>query len=276
MQKDEGHATNEQPASNGQQDRKIRDFLPLLKIWSDQVSEHVIVCGDPARAAQIAESLDTFEELSFNREYRVFHGTLGTRPLTVASHGVGAAGAAVCFKELIRGGARNIIRVGTAGSLAPDKLRDGDIVVAQAAVRCDGLTEQLVAMPFPAVADPRLSLRLHQAVCDAGATAHKSPGEGRSEYGTILTVGAFYPELEELPNNYYARAGVLAVEMEVSVLFVLAGLHGVAAAGVFALDGVAVDFDGAAYDPHREVVAGAVEISIEAALQVFRDPEPRT
>ena len=69
----------------------------------------------------------------------------------MVSHGVGAAGAAVCFEELIRGGAREIIKIRNAGSLSRD-IVDGDIVIASGAVREDGLTEQLVDLPYPAIA----------------------------------------------------------------------------------------------------------------------------
>src|SRR6056297_3459630 len=107
-------------------------FLPLLKLPAEEIKEKVIVCGDPERAEKIAKKLDGFEEISYNREYRVFNGSKAGVELTVASHGVGGPGAAVCFEELIRGGARKIIRVGTAGSLNPD-IKDGDIVIASAA-----------------------------------------------------------------------------------------------------------------------------------------------
>jgi uridine phosphorylase len=54
--------------------------------------------------------------------------------------------------------------------------------------------------------------------------------------------------------------------MEAATLFVIASLHGIAAGGVFAIDGVAVDFDAEAYDPHREVVKQGVENSISIAV----------
>jgi uridine phosphorylase len=240
-------------------------YLPILKLNSTEITECVLVCGDPARAEAIASRLLNARELSYNREYRVFSGTAGTTPVTVVSHGVGAAGAAVCFEELIRGGARRLVRVGTAGSLAPQQLRDGDIVISTAAVRGDGLTDQLVAPAFPAVADPELTAELSRAA------ASRSPRVAR---GIILTVGAFYGGVDELPNNYYSRAGVLAVEMEAAALFVIASLRGIAAAGIFAIDGIAVDFDAAAYDPHREVVSEAIEDSIDIAVSVFEGERP--
>ncbi|WP_204367673.1 hypothetical protein [Enterococcus crotali] len=50
-------------------------------------------------------------------------------------------GAAVCFEELIKAGAKEIIRVGTAGSYV-EELPPGSLIVADSAVREDGLTYQ--------------------------------------------------------------------------------------------------------------------------------------
>ena len=85
----------------------------------------------------------------------------------------------------------------------------------------------------------------------------------------MLTTGAFYPGPEGLPNNYYSKAGVIAVEMEVSALFVIASLHGVKAGAILAIDGIAVDFDAGKYNPHRERVKEAIEEEIVLALEAL-------
>ncbi len=234
-------------------------FLPILKVDSRKINEKVIVCGDPARAAAIAAKLDTAEEIGYNREYRLFNGVKDGVKITVASHGVGAAGAAVCFEELIKGGAQEIIRVGTAGSLNME-IVDGDIVIASGAVREDGLTQQLISPSYPAIASHELTSRLEQAGLSSGIAFNT---------GIVLTIAAFYPELEELPNNYFSKANVIAVEMEASALFVIASLHGIKAAAIMAIDGIAIDFDADSYNPHRDKVSQAIEDEIEVAIQAF-------
>jgi uridine phosphorylase len=231
-------------------------FLPILKTEAHNINTGVIVCGDPERARLIASRLEQPEEVSHNREYRLFNGRKNGRDITVVSHGVGAAGAAVCFEELIRGGAREIIRVGTAGSLHPD-IQDGELVIASAAVREDGLTDKLVAPGYPAVGSYRLVTKLQKTSQEMNIPAHT---------GIVLTVAAFYPGPEGLPNNYYSRAGVIAVEMEVSALFVIASLHGIEAGAVLAIDGMAIDFEVEEYNPHREKVREAIEQEIDLAL----------
>lgn len=231
-------------------------FLPILKIDSRKIKERVIVCGDPSRAAKIADKLDYAEEISYNREYRLFNGVSNGAEMTIASHGVGASGAAVCFEELIKGGAKEIIRVGTAGSLNKD-IVDGDIVIASGAVREDGLTQQLISQSYPAIASHELTNKLEKAGVDIGINTNT---------GIILTIAAFYPGLEDLSNNYFSKANVIAVEMEASALFVIASLCGIKAAAIMAIDGIAIDFDADSYNPHRDEVKRAIENEIEIAI----------
>lgn len=51
-----------------------------------------------------ADLMDTAELVSANREYHTFVGMWKGTPLTVASHGIGGAGASCCFEELIQAG----------------------------------------------------------------------------------------------------------------------------------------------------------------------------
>ncbi len=236
------------------------DMLPILKTTSDKINDKVIVCGDPGRVDKISKYIDDVDEIAYNREYKLINGIYNNQKISVVSHGVGAAGAAVCFEEIIKGGAKEIIRVGTAGSLDLS-IKDGDMVIAEAAIREDGLTEQLIKKEYPAVADMSLTGNLI-------ISANKFT-DNQVKSGIILTVGAFYPELEPLPNNYYSQAGAIAVEMEASVLFLIASLHGVAAGGIFAIDGIAIDFDANSYNPHREKVDEAIENSIKIALEAI-------
>ncbi|MFN2363885.1 MAG: nucleoside phosphorylase [Halarsenatibacteraceae bacterium] len=236
------------------------EMLPILKTTSNNINKKVIVCGDPGRVDKIAKYLDRVKEIAYNREYKLINGSYNDQMVSVVSHGVGAAGAAVCFEEIIKGGAEEIIRIGTAGSLNLS-IEDGDIVIAEAAIREDGLTEQLIDKEFPAVADLDLTRSL--------ITAASELSDNQVQSGIILTVGAFYPEIEPLPNNYYSKAGALAVEMEASVLFLIASLHGVAAGGIFAIDGIAVDFDADSYNPHRDKVDQAIDNSIKIALEAI-------
>lgn len=235
------------------------DVLPLLQAPVSAIAPAALVVGDPARAERAADLLDGAREVGRNREYLTFTGRYADQLVTISSHGVGSAGAAVCIEELLRAGVRRIIRAGTAGGLQPE-VTDGDLVLATAAVRDEGTSVRLVPAEYPAVADPGVVAALAEAV--GGARVHR---------GVVLTSDLFYP-MPMLGSSLqrWAEAGVLAVEMELSVLLVLAGLRGVAAGGVFAIDGNPVAAaDMTDYAPHRDIVRAAADAAVRAGLDAL-------
>ena len=122
--------------------------LPILRVRPSQVSQRVLVVGDPGRAARAASLLSECEQLASNREYVTYRGRFGSADITVCSHGVGSAGAGICFEELVRAGARTIIRAGSCGALV-DGIADGELIVATGAVREDGLSPRLAPISYP-------------------------------------------------------------------------------------------------------------------------------
>jgi len=243
--------------------------LPLTRIPVAELAPDVVVVGDPERARAVGSRLEGTREIARNREYLSLTGSYRGRPVTVVSHGVGGPGAGVAFEELCRGGARRIVRAGTAGGLRPD-VTDGCVVVATAAVREDGLTDLLVPTGFPAVADPGLTIALEDAARAAGV------GADRLRRGVVYSNAAFYPHDVLGPRlELWQRAGCVAVEMEAAALFVVAALHGVAAGCVLAVDGnplAADDTSMEGYDPFRDIVREAVDAAVTAALEAVTAP----
>ncbi|MFD2368756.1 nucleoside phosphorylase [Brevibacillus sp. GCM10020057] len=239
-------------------------MLTNLKIDPALLPERVIVCGDPKRAALIASRLDHHRPLGENREYHSYAGEWKGVPVGVVSHGVGSPGAAVCFEELAKGGAKVIIRVGTAGSYQQE-IQPGSLVISTAAVRQDGLTSQIVPPGFPAVADRRVVEALAQAARSSQSGLHIAEG-------ITLTLDVFYNGVLDFPHKLYQKAGVLAVEMENSALFVIAALRGIKAGAILAIDGFADADLLQDYNPHTETLAKAVEaealIALDAVIRV--------
>ncbi|MGD6740332.1 nucleoside phosphorylase [Streptomyces sp. BH106] len=238
-------------------------LLPLSRVPRTGLPPRAVVVGDPERAAAVAALLDDAVEVSYNREYRTFSGTWRGVPVVVASHGIGGPGAILLFQELADAGVRTFVRFGTAGAMRPG-IGDGDLVVAEAAVRDDGVTGQLVPAEYPAVSAPEAVLALTRAARDAGAPHHR---------GVVWTRAAFQPGL--IPLNQYDGAGLAAIEMEVSALFVTASLRGLVAGAVLVVDGVNADDlvdeeSTGGYDPHREVVAEGVARGSVVALEALR------
>jgi uridine phosphorylase len=231
-------------------------MLPILQVNPDDLPPYAIVCGDPRRAETISQKLTNVKELAFAREYRTFVGEYKGVRLAVVSHGVGSPGAAVCFEELIRGGVKTLIRVGTAGSYSADHPA-GSLIVSTAAVRAEGLTHQLVPAGFPAVADSAVTEALYASALES---------EGIVKKGITVTLDVFFSGVVDIPHRQYKQAGALAVEMEIAALFVIATMRGARAGAILALDGYADSDLAGEYDPHTDVVAKAIEREIETAL----------
>lgn len=232
-------------------------MLPILQVNPEDLPTSAIVCGDPRRAEVISQKLANVRELAFAREYRTFVGEYDGVQLAVVSHGVGSPGAAVCFEELIRGGVKTLIRVGTAGSYSAEHPA-GSLVVSTAAVRAEGLTHQLVPAGFPAVADSEITEALYVAALES---------EGIVKKGITVSLDAFFTGVVEVPHRQYKQAGAIAVEMEIAALFIIASLRGVRAGAILAIDGYADSDLAVVYDPHTDVVAHAVEREINTALR---------
>lgn len=244
------------------------DLLPITRVPRRGLPRHAVVVGDPARAEAVAELLDDTKEISYHREYRVLTGTWQGLPVLVASHGVGAPGAALLFQELADAGVTTFIRLGTAGAIRRG-IGDGDLVVAEAAVRDDGVTQQLIPAEYPAFAAPEAVFALERAARAAGAPYHR---------GVVWTRAAFQPGFLPLPGEAYERAGVAAIEMELSALLVLASTRGLTAGGALVVDGANADelvdeeapLSTGGYDPHRRVVADGVARGARITLDALR------
>ncbi len=237
----------------------MTEILPITRLPTSDSPERALVVGDPARAAAVAEKLENSEPIAANREYHSYRGTWKDTEVMVISHGVGTAGAGVCFAELIRAGATHIVRAGTCGGLQPT-VSDGDLVIAVGAVRDDGYTRGLVPVEYPAVADPVITAALMKAAPDA----HR---------GVVLTSDVFDPS-EVLGSNLplWQRARCIAVEMECAALFVTSSLAGVRAGAILAVDGNPLAEDDESmegYSPDRTIVKDAVADMIEAALEAL-------
>ncbi len=232
-------------------------LLPTLCIAPGDLPECVLVPGDPQRAARIADRLTDAATLAQNREFHSYKGVYHGREIGVVSSGVGAPGAAICAEEAVQAGARVLLRVGTAGSLQ-DHVRDGHLVVATAAVRCEGTTARLLPGEWPALSDPDVLTALWETAGSTGRERHR---------GVVVTLDLFYQGVLDLGLDTWTTCGALAVEMECAAIFCVAAIRGVRAGAILAVDGDARRASGGDYDPHRDVVTDAIDAEITAALE---------
>jgi len=238
--------------------------LPHTNLIPGSIPTAVITCGDPARATEIAERLDEHELLAEQREYRTYIGKKNGSSLTVTSHGIGAPGAAIAFEELIAAGAKQIIRVGTCGSMQ-HHIKPGHLVIATAAVQQTGYGREIVPEGYPAVADAKLLMSLMDAATQQSHPAH---------IGMVLTRDAFFNIIIN-PNtpdyDLLAQANVLAVEMECAALFLLGSLRGVQTAAILSANGSVVEEaeDMDVFVKYEAEAKTAVDAAIDVAIQAL-------
>jgi uridine phosphorylase len=177
--------------------------------------------------ARLAALLDDAHEIANNREYAVATGTYQNTPVTVVSAGIGAPSTAIAIHELAQLGVRAIVRVGTMmGIHAPLD----SVVIPTGAARFEGTSPHYLPLAYPALPD----WRLVQALAEAGRALDVD-----LRLGMTATYDAFYvhmaPSLidQHAPDLTLARrAGVLSMDMESSLVFVLGNMLGLAVASM--------------------------------------------
>lgn len=193
-----------------------------------ELADRVLLPGDPGRALLLAQRLLRAPRM-FNHHRGVW-GYTGLAEdgalLSIQSTGMGGPSAAIVLEELIRLGARRLVRVGTCGALA-EGLGLGDLLVADTALAGDGASRALGARERVA-GDPELTGALLAASARDGART-----------GVVASVDLFY-DPDPAAGARWLAAGALAVEMESATLFRLGALRGVAAASVLAVSDLVV------------------------------------
>jgi uridine phosphorylase len=189
------------------------------------VAKYVLIPGDPRRVEIIASLMDESWKRADYRGFVTYTGKKDGVGISVCSTGIGCPSTAIAVEELARIGGEVFIRVGTTGALQED-VRMGDIVVASAAVRADGTSRIYAPLEFPAVPDFYVSAALLQAAKKFKRKTH---------FGVVLSTDAFYGNHRILKR--WSKFGVLAVEMESSVIFTVAALKKLKAGSILAVDG---------------------------------------
>jgi len=188
----------------------------------------VLLPGDPNRATWIAEKLDggpgAARQVTSHRGLLGYTGTYKGVPMSVQTSGMGAPSMAIVVEELLRLGVKKLIRVGTCGGIGRG-IKTGDIVVASSATPVDGATRTyLHGDAYAPTADFALVRALVDSAAKYGHVTH---------VGQVATVDVFYNPDTDYFSKWRER-GVLAFEMESSVMYYLAARAKAAGADVSA------------------------------------------
>ncbi len=192
-----------------------------LHLRPDQLTDRVILVGDPARVDMVASFFDekTFEVSS--REFHTIGGTFKGKPIMCLSHGIGPDNIDIVVTELdalanvdfstreVREQTRSLtlVRIGTSGALQPD-LTIGTPVIAEKAIGFDGVLNYYAGRNSIADLDFERDLCEHTGwnplwakpyVVDADASLVDQIGRDDMVRGnTISAVGFYGPQGREV------------------------------------------------------------------------------
>jgi len=180
--------------------------------------------GDPLRAKYVADNyLQDAKQVTDVRNMLGFTGTYQGKKLSIMGHGMGIPSASIYCTELIQSyGVKQIIRIGSCGSVNPDiKLRD--IIIAMGA-STDSMVNRIRFKHYDlaAIADYQL---LENAVAAARQKKLKF------HVGNVFSADLFYtPDTEMF--DVMERYNILGVEMELAGIYALAAEFGARAVGI--------------------------------------------
>lgn len=185
------------------------------------VAPTVLIVEDRAQVEQFAGLLDEAHPVAEKREYVTVTGRRGQLPISCTSTGMGSPATSIGVEELWHIGARNILRLGTCLPIQ-SRIGPGDLIVVTGAVRDEHTSEEYINKEYPAVADYRLVRALSDACRNLKYPFHS---------GIVRTHDAYYLEApgssgREGRIHPWIDLGILAVDLETSVVFVVASLSG--------------------------------------------------
>ncbi|MGL5721431.1 MAG: purine-nucleoside phosphorylase [Brevinema sp.] len=224
------------------------------------IAETILLPGDPLRAKYIAETFFS-DVVQYNnvRGMLGFTGTYKGKKISVQGTGMGVPSIGIYTNELITEyGCKNLIRVGTAGSMQPDlKLRD--VVLAMSASTDSALNKvRFHGMDYAPTVSPKLFLKAWECGLKKGLSL---------KAGNVLTSDTFYgddPEAWKL----WQKFGVLCVEMETAQLYTLAAKYKVNALTILTISDSLVTHEVTSAEERQTTFNQMIEVALEASLEI--------
>ncbi len=217
-----------------------------------EIAETVIMSGDPLRAKFMAEKfLDNAACFNTVRNMFGYTGTYQGRPVSVMGHGMGMPSIGIYTYELYHFyGVRQIIRVGTAGSIQKG-INIGDIILAQGACTDSNYLHQY-GLPgtYAPIADFDLLSRAVDKCKEMGVDY---------QVGNVLSSDIFYDDNKEW--HQWQKMGILALEMESAALYANAARAGRKALALFTVSDNLIEAKAATAEQRQQAFTDMMEVA---------------
>ena len=240
----------------------MAEIQPHTLLTEEIGTDRAIIMGDPARADICAGMLENVKLLNFNREYKSFLGFYRGKKILAMSTGIGAPSAGIGVEELHNVGVKFVIRVGSAGAMQ-NKIKIGELIISEGAVRDDGLSKKYVPEIYPAVPSQKLLSLAKKYAPDA-------------VYGIIRSHDGFYMDDNAETEKFWSQKGIVGADMESGILMVIGRLRGMETLSI--LNNVVL-YEGDLQEGVNDLNQGKTSAadgeikSLEVALKILSDDE---
>ena len=189
-----------------------------------QIRPHVVATFQPFIYAHLVRlcGAEATDRAGLLNQIELARGRQREREVTVIRLPVGAPAAVTFLEVLATAGARNVVAVGAAGSLQ-ERAPVGAAVLPTSAIREEGTSYHYRPPGVAAVPDEAAVAALRVACGERDIIAHE---------GQVWTTDAPFRELTSKVRRF-AAAGVLAVDMEASALYIVGAMRGLRVASLF-------------------------------------------
>ena len=187
--------------------------MPIhLRAEKSDYASTVLLVGDPMRAEQISKVLKDSKLVNQNRGLLAYTGTYKDKKISVQTTAMGCPSTAIVVEELIQLDVKRFVRIGTCGGIGKH-IKPLDIIAAVAASPFDGATRTyLNKEPHAPYATFEILKTAYDVAKDMGVDVY---------FSGVATVDVFYnPFPDYVPK--LREKGIIAVEMETSLIYYLA------------------------------------------------------
>ena len=232
-----------------------RDLLNAMQFREGDLGRIGILSGQPQRIEMCLEILKNPIKNFSAFGYTLWTGEYKGKRITVGNGGMYAPDAALVTEIVCEGGVDVLIRLGSCGALK-EEIDIGDLVIAEAALRGDGVTNYYVNEGFIPHAEREL-IEASSSIFDS-KNVH---------YGTVWTTDALLRETKEIINRVI-KEGAIGVDMVTSPFLTIANLYKRRALAILVVSDNLITgemgfFDIRFFDAEREMVDKAFKL-IEA------------
>ena len=201
-----------------------RDLMDMVQLRPQDIGQYALVPGPRERNEAIIKKLENpVKNFSF-MEYTMYTGDYKGTRITSINGGRFSADTGITTEILCAAQAQVMIRLGSCGALRED-IKVGDLIIADTAIRGEGVTQYYVDDKFVPKADKRLSDDLVEAAKTSGLTVHR---------GSCWSTDAILRETREVIGGA-VKKGAIAVDMVSSTFLTICQLNKIPAAVILAV-----------------------------------------